>query len=207
MKTERQPCEAIIIPVSSVQMKRKKGEEAEEAEEEERALSVIANLFQGLARGSRRDRLAAKFVENEFEKCDRLMELYSRYHQRVRAAEVSSSPEADALSPDTRAWATTCHASRCWCGSDCWGSPFDLVCPSCLVRPHSAVQADMEAAAEDELTADERLLARMDQGLYSLQQCALIVGHLWFVGDLGVRKRLLQLLHQKVRSSTSTQHP
>ena len=64
----------------------------------------------------------------------------------------------------------------------------------------------MEAAAEDELTADERLLARMDQGLYSLQQCALIVGHLWFVGDLGVRKRLLQLLHQKVRFSTSTQY-
>ena len=110
METERQSSEAVIIPLSSTQMKRKKGEDAGEAEEEERALSVIANLFQGLARGSRRDRLAAKFVENEFEKCDRLMELYSRYHQRVRAAEVSSSSGADASSPDTRAWASTC-----WC--------------------------------------------------------------------------------------------
>lgn len=71
------------------QVKRRKGEDAEEFEEEERALSTIANLFQGLSRGSRRDRLAAKFVENEFEKCDRLLELYSRYHHRDRAAQVT----------------------------------------------------------------------------------------------------------------------
>ena len=70
-------------------MKRRRGEDAGEAEEEERALSTIANLFQGLARGSRRDRLAAKFVENEFEKCDRLLELYNRYHNLQRAAEVT----------------------------------------------------------------------------------------------------------------------
>lgn len=77
-------------------MKRRKGEDAEEAEEEERALSTIANLFQGLSRGSRRDRLAAKFVENEFEKCDRLMELYARYHTLQRAAEVSAWPKFEA---------------------------------------------------------------------------------------------------------------
>ena len=74
-----------------MQVKRRKGEDAEEAEEEERALSTIANLFQGLSRGSRRDRLAAKFVENEFEKCDRLLELYSRYNTRQRAAEVQTT--------------------------------------------------------------------------------------------------------------------
>ena len=34
---------------------------------------------------SRRDRVAAKFVENEFEKCDRLMEVYFRYEARVAA--------------------------------------------------------------------------------------------------------------------------
>lgn len=69
-------------------MKRRKGEDADRAEEEERALSTIANLFQGLSRGTRRDRLAAKFVENEFEKCDRLLELYARYHNQQSAAEV-----------------------------------------------------------------------------------------------------------------------
>ena len=36
---------------------------------------------------SRRDRVAAKFVENEFEKCDRLMEVYFRYEARVAAEE------------------------------------------------------------------------------------------------------------------------
>lgn len=36
---------------------------------------------------SRRDRVAAKFVEAEFEKCDRLMEIYDRYEGRVAAEE------------------------------------------------------------------------------------------------------------------------
>jgi len=36
---------------------------------------------------SRRDRVAAKFVEAEFEKCDRLMEIYARYEGRVAAEE------------------------------------------------------------------------------------------------------------------------
>ena len=65
---------------------------------------------------------------------------------------------------------------------------------------HRARRVQMASAGdEDDNFLDEaaKLLARMDQGLYSLQQCALIVGHLWFVGDIGVRRRILQLLHQK----------
>ena len=69
-------------------MKHKKGAENTEQEEEEHSVSVISNLFQGLSRGSRRDRVAAKFVENEFEKCDRLMELYNRYLTKVVAEQV-----------------------------------------------------------------------------------------------------------------------
>ncbi|KAL2942875.1 Beta-catenin-like protein 1 [Bienertia sinuspersici] len=38
-----------------------------------------------ILRGSRRERLLSKFVENECEKIDRLMELYVRYSDRVRA--------------------------------------------------------------------------------------------------------------------------
>jgi len=72
----------------ALQMKHKKGEENTEQEEEEHTVSVISNLFQGLSRGSRRDRVAAKFVENEFEKCDRLMELYNRYLTKVVAEQV-----------------------------------------------------------------------------------------------------------------------
>lgn len=44
-------------------------------------------LTQGVSKASRRDRVAAKFVENEFEKCDRLMELFFRYRGRVGAEE------------------------------------------------------------------------------------------------------------------------
>lgn len=52
---------------------------------EERVISLIASLFDGISRGLRRDRLLSKFVENEFEKIDRLMELYMRYSDRVKA--------------------------------------------------------------------------------------------------------------------------
>lgn len=47
----------------------------------------LATLRRALHVQSRRDRVAAKFVENEFEKCDRLMELYLRYEGRVAAEE------------------------------------------------------------------------------------------------------------------------
>ncbi|THF97165.1 hypothetical protein TEA_003295 [Camellia sinensis var. sinensis] len=39
----------------------------------------------GILRGSRRERLFSKFVENECEKIDRLMELYMRYSNRVKS--------------------------------------------------------------------------------------------------------------------------
>ncbi|KAL0423625.1 UNVERIFIED_CONTAM: Beta-catenin-like protein 1 [Sesamum radiatum] len=52
---------------------------------EERLISLIASLFGGILRGSRRERLLSKFVENECEKIDRIMELYVRYSDRVKA--------------------------------------------------------------------------------------------------------------------------
>lgn len=41
---------------------------------------LVVNFYHsaGILRGSRRDRLLSKFVENEYEKIDRLMELYIR---------------------------------------------------------------------------------------------------------------------------------
>ncbi len=38
---------------------------------------------------------------------------------------------------------------------------------------------------------------RSDAGLFTLQQAALIIGHLWALGDTGLRKRVLSILHQK----------
>ncbi|KAK1296704.1 hypothetical protein QJS10_CPB15g00117 [Acorus calamus] len=68
------------IPVS-----KKNKKETFQEELEERVISLIASLFGGIVRGSRRDRLLGKFVENECEKIDRLMELYVRYSDRVKA--------------------------------------------------------------------------------------------------------------------------
>ncbi|KAK1322134.1 hypothetical protein QJS10_CPA03g02524 [Acorus calamus] len=47
--------------------------------------TAFAAFMGGIVRGSRRDRLLGKFVENECEKIDRLMELYVRYSDRVKA--------------------------------------------------------------------------------------------------------------------------
>jgi beta-catenin-like protein 1 len=62
------------IPVN----KKNKKESYQEALEE-RVISLIASLFGGITKGSRRIRLLGKFVENECEKIDRLMEFYTRY--------------------------------------------------------------------------------------------------------------------------------
>ncbi|KAL8532250.1 hypothetical protein ACS0TY_008743 [Phlomoides rotata] len=68
------------IPLSKKNKKKWSSEEYEE-----RLISLIASLFGGILRGSRRERLLSKFVENECEKIDRLMELYMRYSNRVKA--------------------------------------------------------------------------------------------------------------------------
>jgi hypothetical protein len=46
-----------------------------------RCYLTLLNIFipGGILRGSRRERLLSKFVENECEKIDRLMELYMRW--------------------------------------------------------------------------------------------------------------------------------
>ncbi|CAL8130283.1 unnamed protein product [Prunus armeniaca] len=68
------------IPINKKNKKERYHEELEE-----RIVSLIASLFGGILRGSRRERLLSKFVENECEKIDRLMELYMRYSDRVKA--------------------------------------------------------------------------------------------------------------------------
>ncbi|KAK6927797.1 Beta-catenin-like protein 1, N-terminal [Dillenia turbinata] len=74
-------CERFVdIPISKKNKKERYQEDLEE-----RIISLIASLFGGILRGSRRERLLSKFVENECEKIDRLMELYMRYSDRVKA--------------------------------------------------------------------------------------------------------------------------
>nr|XP_043608435.1 beta-catenin-like protein 1 [Erigeron canadensis] len=71
---------AFMGKIPTTKNKKKRSKE----ELEERLISLVASLFGGVLRGSRRERLLSKFVENEFEKIDRLMELYMRYANRVK---------------------------------------------------------------------------------------------------------------------------
>uniref|UniRef100_A0A7N0UXI7 Beta-catenin-like protein 1 N-terminal domain-containing protein n=1 Tax=Kalanchoe fedtschenkoi TaxID=63787 RepID=A0A7N0UXI7_KALFE len=71
--------------MGKIPLSKKNKKERYQEELEERILSLIASLFSGILRGSRRDRILSKFVESEYEKIDRLMELYMRYLDRVKA--------------------------------------------------------------------------------------------------------------------------
>eukprot|EP00955_Chlamydomonas_euryale_P051772 354954-Chlamydomonas_euryale.AAC.8 len=128
-----------------------KGGKDVEAELEERSVSIIFNLLQNLGtRAGRRERVAAKFVESEFEKCDRLLEVHFRYATSVRAQ---------------------------------W--------------ERRAAEMEEDGGEGSGVDEDELLLARMDAGLFTLQQTATVVAHLWATGDAGLRRRLLVLLHQR----------
>lgn len=73
-----QLCQPILIPTNCQMYP--VGEHDVEIEVEERCVSLIASLFTQLGpRGGRRERLGAKFVEAEYEKTDRLMELFFRF--------------------------------------------------------------------------------------------------------------------------------
>ncbi|GAB2211389.1 hypothetical protein Drorol1_Dr00024701 [Drosera rotundifolia] len=71
--------------MGKIPMSKKQKKESYQEELEERIISIIASLFDGILRGSRRERLLSKFIENECEKIDRLMEFYMRYSNRVKA--------------------------------------------------------------------------------------------------------------------------
>ncbi|XP_003386785.1 PREDICTED: beta-catenin-like protein 1 [Amphimedon queenslandica] len=64
----------------------KKGTGTEE--QEEHVTSIIASLFRHVSGGGR-DRLVSKFVENDHEKVDRLLELHLKYKNKIREVDES----------------------------------------------------------------------------------------------------------------------
>ena len=56
-------------------------------------------------------------------------------------------------------------------------------------------EEDIEDVDEDYILA-----SRLQAGLFTLQQSALIVANLWFYNDVNLRKRILLLLHQQARA-------
>lgn len=57
-----------------------------EMEHEEHVCSILLSLFKNI-QGSHRERLVAKFVENDHEKVERLIELHFKYQRRVKEAD------------------------------------------------------------------------------------------------------------------------
>lgn len=97
-----------------------------EVEEDEHSIAVIASLFANLFEEAEdlRARLIGKFEEEQFEKVDRLVEMWDTYSARVRRAEEELASE------------------------------------------------------ELELDEDDILARKLEGGLFTLQQCAKVVGHL-----------------------------
>ncbi|CAM6091003.1 unnamed protein product [Calypogeia fissa] len=113
---------------------------------EERVISLISSLFGGLTRGSRRERLLSKFQESGFEKIDRLMELYMRYSERVKA---------------------------------------------------ESKRLDAQQMEDMELDDDDKYLAKLEGGLFTLQLLALILANLWSSEHTGMQERIELLLKQR----------
>lgn len=64
-------------------------------EQQTRSSSLLCSLFKHLEDTDRRDRLCAKFVEDDFAKCDRLIELWVEFAKRVSAEQSRLENEDD----------------------------------------------------------------------------------------------------------------
>lgn len=121
--------------------RRKMAEEAREMQGH--VISILASLLDHASKGTKRNRVLAKFLEKDCEKLDRLIEVWSECSEKL-------PPSAEATG----------------------------------------------AATEDDQEDEEEYLDLLDQGLYQLQQVALVVAYLWASGDETMQKRLLFVMHQ-----------
>lgn len=117
--------------------------------------------------------MAAKFVESEFEKIDRLMEIYTvrRQCQSTCSLKLLLSaclvPPAAGSAPSAAATSALKHKARCW-----------LAFRNLTQLRHRAQEYQGRVAAEErrlatsgeEYTDEDMGLARLDAGLYTLQQ-------------------------------------
>ncbi|KAG7304519.1 Beta-catenin-like protein 1 [Plutella xylostella] len=68
---------------------------------EEHVVSIISSMLRN-CQGSQRQRLLAKFTENDLEKVDRLLELHFKYMDKVDRAEKEMEQEAEDLDDDAQ---------------------------------------------------------------------------------------------------------
>jgi len=63
-------------------------------EHEEHVVSIIASMLRN-CKGQQRQRLLSKFIENDYEKIDRLMELHFKYLEKVEEVEKNAKEDDD----------------------------------------------------------------------------------------------------------------
>ena len=127
--------------------KRKRKERDEIVEEEEqRGISIIASLCTCIVDDERRNRLLGKFAENDYQKTDKVFDIFCTYHSRV---------------------------------------------------------IDAERSLDTSLDSETAYLERLEAGLGTAQNAALVLAHVWATEDEGALARIRQLL--KLRKLTFKQ--
>ncbi|XP_022658966.1 beta-catenin-like protein 1 isoform X2 [Varroa jacobsoni] len=76
----------VLFPLLMHTPKKKKSRSYTPEEHEEHVISIICSLLKN-CRSAQHERLLNKFIENEHEKVDRIMELHFKYSDKVRQAE------------------------------------------------------------------------------------------------------------------------
>ncbi|XP_040580272.1 beta-catenin-like protein 1 [Lepeophtheirus salmonis] len=76
-----------IFPLFMKTPKKSKRKGVTADEHEERTVSIVSSLLRNIRTGTQRQRLLAKFTENDFEKVDRLLEMHFKYLEKVDATE------------------------------------------------------------------------------------------------------------------------
>lgn len=62
----------------------------------EHVVSIIANMLRN-CRGTQRQRLMTKFVENDMEKVDRLMELHFKYMEKIEIIDAAIDTQVNCV--------------------------------------------------------------------------------------------------------------
>jgi len=125
--------------------KRKESDEIVE-EEEQRGISIIASLCTCIVDDERRNRLLGKFAESDYQKTDKVFDIFCTYHSRV---------------------------------------------------------IDAERSLDSSLDSETAYLERLEAGLGTAQNAALVLAHVWATEDEGALARIRQLL--KLRKLTFKQ--
>jgi len=128
----------------------RRGGKSEDQSDEEHCISMIAQLFMNLS-DVRYARLLRKFVENAFEKVERLIELHDKYYRKLEDAE----------------------------------------------RKYQERKEKGELDDDEDESAEAVYLRRIENGLFTLQLIAIVIGFVSTANDAPLKERVVQLLHQR----------